>query len=155
MAEVVYTPYFTAKDTVYPAVPSKIDWERLCFFYGKTIYRSAFAFNNNQVAELYTVPENTVFLLISASVTMSSNDTGHTSSWMRIENSGEAGYSSNNLIRVAAWEHGQGFGNYAGCMPLIIRSGYRIVIFNENPTNNTFGNICGYEIPENLFNTLL
>lgn len=154
MQDVVYKPQFEAKQEIYPVSKPKIRWEDLILLYGKRITVSNTAPGDDETADIYTVPEGKVFFLLSAHLGIEGAGTVKRTGKMWIRFSGESSTSLRSMITVGAAVNGQNFAVMNPCVPILVFYGERISIFNEDPAFTTIGQVVGYEIGTDLYQTL-
>lgn len=155
MVDVAYKPYFSASSVDFPDKPRKIDWQALCILYGKRITASKSAPGDDEIGIVYTVPAGAVFLLLTATLSIAGNDLVKRTSSMWIQTSGGEQPSVTSFMKVSASPDGQGSVAISPAVPLILRTGEKITVNNEEPENVTSGAISGYEIDATLFSRLI
>ena len=154
MVEIVYTPLNEGKPELYPLAKPKIRWEDLILLYGKRITVSNTAPGDDETADIYEVPEGKVFFLLSAHLGIQGAGTVKRTGKMWIRYAGESQTTLRAMITVGAAVNGQNFAVMNPCVPILVSYGERISIFNEDPAFTTIGQVVGYEIDTNLFQTL-
>lgn len=154
MVEIVYTPLNEGKPEIYPIAKPKIRWEDLILLYGNRIDRSQSAPGDDQTATVYAVPEGKVFLLTSAAISGANNSTVRRTAQLWIRYLGDSSTSTRLLLSVNAMPQGQNANSISPCVPIIVNYGESLSIFNEDPLFTTLGQVSGYEIDTNLFQTL-
>lgn len=154
MVEIVYTPLNEGKPELYPIAKKKIRWEDLILLYGKRITVSETAPGDDETADVYVVPEGKIFFLLSGQLGIAGAGTVKRTVKMWIRYAGESQASNRAMITVGAAPNGENFAVMNPCVPILVFYGERISIFNEDPAFTAHGQVVGYEIDTNLFQTL-
>ena len=152
--DIVYTPLNEGKPELYPSAKPKIRWEDLLILYGKRVNASNSATDDDQYLDIYVVPEGKIFFLITANLSVVNSTATRQYGRIFIRNPGETSNSTRTMMTIGAAPGGQTASSISPVIPIIARYGENIGIFNEDLNVVVSGQITGYEIETNLFQTL-
>jgi hypothetical protein len=154
MVDIVYTPLNEGKPEIYPIVKPKIRWEDLILLYGTRICASETSTGANETKEVYAVPEGKVFFLLTANLSVGNNAAVRKSGRIFIRRPGESTTNTRTMMTISAMPQGQNGTSISPVVPLLVVYGEKVALFNDDALVNTAGQVCGYEIGTDLFQTL-
>ena len=152
--EIVYTPLNEGKPEIYPTTKPKIRWEDLILLYGTRISASNTSPGDDEYVNIYIVPEGKVFFMLSAHLTVANNSTVRRAGKIFIRRPGETDTSTRCMMIINTMPQGQSSTSINPTVPILVLYGESVGIFNEDPLVTTMGQVVGYEIETNLFQTL-
>lgn len=154
MVDIVYTPLNEGKPDVYPLAKPKVRWEDLILLYGKRINASGSASSDDEYLDIYIVPEGKVFLLLSANLSIVNSTASRQFGRIFVRLPGEVNTSTRTIMTIGASPAGQNASSISPVVPILVRYGENIGIFNEDVSVVVSGQVTGYEIGTDLFQTL-
>lgn len=154
MDDIVYKPPFVAGKEIYPIAKPKIRWEDLILLYGVRTSGSETSTGSNEHKDIYVVPEQKVFFLLSANLSVGNNAAVRKSGRIYVRRPGEATTNTRTMMTISAMPQGQNASSINPVVPLVLFAGESVAIYNDDALTNTAGQVTGYEIGTDLFQTL-
>jgi len=155
MVEVVYKPYFTAESGSISPKVAKIDYSTLCILYGTPVFASGSAPGDDEILTIYTVPSGKVLLITSMTLSIASTALVKRTSYFYFQSSGGENVSSQSPITIGTPPNTSNSASVSPVIPIIVKEGIKITIFNEDPLAITGGGLSGYLLDLSLFRELL
>ena len=120
--------------------------------YGEFIHKSSEANGNSDYEPIYDVPEGKVFLLLTASLAVRNQSATSVRSFINIDRVGEILYVTLPYSTFTDFDNFH-YGTASICpsMPLLIRGGSSIEVFNQVVQCVTYGTVTGYLIDAATF----
>jgi len=151
MQDIVYKPAVRGIGVDTPPVVLRETWEQICLKYGtrKTLWQFLETASENEI--IYTVPDDKVFLLVSACIQANGNSEEEYSLWLDLPG------NNKKLLAIRlenALTHGEAA--LAPCIPIKMIGGEALHVYNGgDTTSDSSFEVFGYEIDRSLFDKLI